>query len=251
MKTDVFIGLDFETTGLDPQNDGIIEIGAVKFTETGEILDEFQKLANPGKKIPRAARRVHGIKDRDLIGQLSPGEVWELLIEWAGDYTAFVAHNAAFEVNFLRNLYKAQPKIPNYMFIDTLDLSRRSLKGRNSYKLYDLVPHLAGRHRALDDAIACSALFLKISLTYKSGNIPKKTSIQPMSSFRTIDNSPTKKQKDYIRDLGGNTNRPQTKQEASKYIDKLVSKRDKKGGSFKRSVLILIVLGVLIWVFLL
>jgi DNA polymerase-3 subunit epsilon len=247
MSEAIFIALDFETTGLNPDKDGIIEMGAVKFTADGTILDKFEQLTNPGIRISSDAQSIHGIKTLDLKGQPSPVDAWNMLIEWAGEFTAFVAHNAEFEVHYLRPLVRELEKPADYMFVDTLELSRRRLKNEKNYKLSSLIPEIKGAHRALNDATACSKLYLKIAETYKTGKIPTKTSFRPMSSFKKYDNRPTERQKNYIRDLGGKPNKPQTKQEASVYIDKLKSGGGKGESSTIRNIFILVLVIFVFW----
>ena len=61
----ILVSLDLETTGLDPQRDAIIEIGAVKF-RGDEVLDTFSTLINPGRAIPPKITDLTGIADRDV-----------------------------------------------------------------------------------------------------------------------------------------------------------------------------------------
>jgi DNA polymerase III epsilon subunit-like protein len=247
MNESILIALDFETTGLYPDSDGIIEMGAVKFTTDGNIIDKFEQLTNPGIPISTKAQSIHGIKTSDLKGQPNPVTAWNMLIEWAGEFTAFVTHNAKFEVHFLRPLVQELRISADYIFIDTLDLSRRRLKNENNYKLSSLVPEIKESHRALSDATACSKLYLKIAETYKSGKIPKKTSFHPMSSFPIYDNRPTERQKNYISYLGGNPIKPETKQDASIYIDKLKSRYGKNESSTIRTILIIVIVIAMLW----
>ena len=75
--------------------------------------------------------------------------------------------------------------------------------------------------RALPDAAACADLFVRVAATYKSGKIPRKTYIRSIHSFDEYahPDEPTKRQLNYIRDLGGDGSKISTKSEASKYID--------------------------------
>src|SRR5512136_469305 len=62
----ILVSLDLETTGLDPQRDAIIEIGAVKF-RGDEILDIFATLVNPARSIPPKITDLTGIADQDVV----------------------------------------------------------------------------------------------------------------------------------------------------------------------------------------
>lgn len=219
-----FVALDFETTGLNPQEHRIIEIGAVKFSEDGELIDTFEILVDPGQAISKEAQKIHKVTDQMVQGKAPPHLAWSQFLNWAGDVNTFVSHNAEFEARFINSLYPDTKHVPPIFFIDTLDVSRARLKHESSYALGALVPELAQRgHRALPDAAACAELFVRLSKTYKSGKIPIKSYIRPISSFKDYrsPDAPTLKQLDYIDALGGDRTRPTSKSQASEYIDYL------------------------------
>jgi DNA polymerase III epsilon subunit family exonuclease len=224
-----FIAIDFETTGLDPREDKIVEIGAVRFSEKGEILDTFEMLANPGRSIPKEAQEKNGITNNMVREKLPPAEVWKRFLEWAGTkYTALVAHNAAkFEIHFVRALYSNRQDIPKLVFLDTYLLSKARLKNERSFRLDALVPKQRGesRHRALPDAKACVKLFMKNAATYQSGKIPRchMRAIESFGEFVPRD-APSKRQLKYIEDLGGDHSKVSSRSEASTYIDYLKGK---------------------------
>lgn len=217
----LLIAIDFETTGLNPRFSSIIEVGAVKFSEEGDVIDTFEMLANPNGLIPRDAEAIHGIS-RDMVQSCpSPEEVWAEFLRWSAGVAVFVAHNAAFEASFIRALYENQSDIPAFCFIDTLELSRKRLPARAGYKLTDLVEKFDGPiHRALPDAKACFQLYMTLSATYKSGKVPTKTYIRSMSDFEERDR-PTERQLRFIASLGGDPSSVRTKSQASSYIDRL------------------------------
>ena len=62
-----YAALDLETTGLDPDRDGVIEVGAVAFNHH-VVVDRLELLANPGRKLPDAVARLTGIKNEELRG---------------------------------------------------------------------------------------------------------------------------------------------------------------------------------------
>src|SRR5215470_5644455 len=69
-----FVALDLETTGLDPEQDAIIEFGAVRMRD-GEIVEEYSTLINPGRPIPDYVKTLTGITDEDFLPKPhSPGE---------------------------------------------------------------------------------------------------------------------------------------------------------------------------------
>lgn len=153
----VYTALDLETTGLDPMVDRIIEIGLVKFTGTGQILDEFTTLVdNPGSS--REAREVHRIDDADLVGApLLETVLPEALAFISG--TVLVAHNLDFDEAFLTAAL-SRHGIPagDIPAVCTLQTCRRQLEGP-AFSLAAMHKTATGqwavgKHTALGDARA-------------------------------------------------------------------------------------------------
>lgn len=231
-----YVAIDFETTGLDPESDQIIEIGAARFSLENTNAEEFQTLVKPTVAISKGARRLHKLTAKKLADAPSIDDAWISFVEWLGDDTVLIAHNASFEAKFIRPLYKGT-NLPPFTMIDTLALARTRIKGLSGYKLGDLVEIEGDAHRALPDACACGALFLSLSKTYKSGVVPLKThgkTIMELAPQRSSvgqpnarqkssrdSDKPTVRQLNYIERLGGNPRKPRTKAAASRYIDKL------------------------------
>ncbi|MGK0248221.1 MAG: DNA polymerase III epsilon subunit family exonuclease [Oleispira sp.] len=233
----MYISVDFETTGLDPDESKIVEIGAVKFNENGQIIDTFEILVNPSIKISKSAGNVHGITEEMLIGKPTPRDGWEMCLEWAGGDNTFFAHNAQFEVSFIKALYNQTDTVPDIAFVDTLAAARKRLKGRSSYKLTELVKEIDGdAHRALPDAKACVTLFIMLAETYKSGKLPIATHSKMLSEY-TRHNEPTNKQMSYIISLGGDPDRVDTKKEASVYIDLLIKESPEPSAGLKEDTI--------------
>jgi DNA polymerase-3 subunit epsilon len=176
----VFTAFDLETTGLDPEKDCIVEIGAVKFDRRGPIC-RYNVLVNPEIPMPAEAGRVNGITDEMLAGQPSLETVFpDFLALIKG--TVLAAHNAPFDRGFVdaklaalhraggNDLFGARvwtppfPALPNRT-ADTLVLSRRSFPGRARYALQEIAADLGIRavnaHRAEDDACLCMELFIR------------------------------------------------------------------------------------------
>jgi len=154
-----FVIVDLETSGGTPAEGAITEIGAVKVCG-GEILSEFQTLVNPGHPIPPFITLLTGIND-SMVEQ-SPGISFALpaFIEWAGD-CVFVAHNASFDLGFLRGSAKLlNISFPSHAVLDTLTLARCVLQPDEvqNRKLGTLAAYFGSPtepvHRALADARA-------------------------------------------------------------------------------------------------
>ena len=159
-----YVVFDLETTGLDYTNCEILEIGAVKI-RNGKIIETFQTLCKPFRPIPSDATGVNGITD-EMVKDAPKFE------EIVGDFYKFtrgstlVAHNANFDTTFLDyHAVKYGYKFDN-MVLDTLEMSRRLVKGLKKYKLGVLAEYfnisLVNAHRALFDTIATAKVFIEL-----------------------------------------------------------------------------------------
>ncbi|MCO6453160.1 MAG: DEAD/DEAH box helicase family protein [Caldilineales bacterium] len=153
----VYVAVDLETTGFNPDRDAIIELGAVRFRD-GEILEEFSQVVNPGRAIPRAIQQLTGISQREADGAPDLSQVASRFRTFIGD-APLVGHNIEFDASFLRsnNLYRFND------LIDTWELALIVLQGLPSYKLGRVAEHfgidLENAHRAFDDALATYRIF--------------------------------------------------------------------------------------------
>ncbi|MBK9749749.1 MAG: DEAD/DEAH box helicase [Chloroflexi bacterium] len=154
------VALDLETTGLDPTQDQIIEIGAVRF-RNGEVIDEFNELVDPGRPIPPIVSTLTGIQNDDLVGKPRLATVLPKLKEFVGD-SPFVGHNIGFDASFL---YK-QGALQDNLRIDTYELASVLLPTAPRYNLTSLTQMLnfdiESAHRALYDAKATAFLYWKL-----------------------------------------------------------------------------------------
>lgn len=154
------VAVDLETTGLNVDTDAIIEIGAVKLLN-GEIVDQFSTLVNPGFALPPETTYITGIRQEDLRGMPILRDVLPDLVTFIGNAT-LIAHNAAFDVTFLRRfgIVKSNPTL------DTLELASLLLPKMPRYGLGGLTTLLNipqdDQHRALADAKATALLYLHL-----------------------------------------------------------------------------------------
>lgn len=150
--------IDFETTGLSPRFDRIIEVGVV-LVRNHEIVDTFCELMDPGFRIPSYITELTGISTAMVKGKPAPEKVMPQLRELIGDYPC-VAHNASFDRGFFeaemsRAGISCQPS-----FLCSMLLARRLVQDSGSHKLGTLVQHLGlakpdgmRAHRALADCL--------------------------------------------------------------------------------------------------
>ncbi|MGL5097119.1 MAG: 3'-5' exonuclease, partial [Planctomycetia bacterium] len=167
-----FVAFDTETTGLDPIGGRLVELGAVRFNLRGEI-DRWSRLVDPRMPIPFAVRRIHGIDDAMVAGQPTERTLVPRLIEFFGDpNTILLAHNASFDLGFLRAaLRRAALPFPAHAVIDSVRLARRRVR-LPSYRLEALGRHYGlidkEDHRALPDALLLHRVFLKLLIEAES-----------------------------------------------------------------------------------
>lgn len=153
-----FVVVDLETTG-GSGDDAITEIGAVK-VRGGEILGEFQTLVNPGTHIPGLIAVLTGITNQMVADAPRVHQVLGPFLEFAAG-SVLVAHNAGFDVGFLKRACQAQSvDWPGFPVVDTVALARQALLRDEvaNCKLATLAAHFHATtlpdHRALSDARA-------------------------------------------------------------------------------------------------
>lgn len=168
VRDQVFSALDFETTGLDSAGDQIVEIGLVKFTGAGDVLDEFSTLVRSFGS-SASARQVHRIDDEDLIGapqlKVALARVLALI-----KGSIVVAHNLNFEESFIDAAFAMCEMLPTSITgLCTLENSRRHLEGRAfSLKVMGKTAtgeFASGEHTALGDARSVMQVLLWLERT--------------------------------------------------------------------------------------
>jgi DNA polymerase III epsilon subunit family exonuclease len=159
----VFTAFDVETTGFSPENDRIVEIGAVRFVGNGEILASTNWLVHPGMEIPFYATEVNGITTERVSGAPVFGTVWPEFAAFCQD-SILLAHNAPFDTGFLRaELERAGIPPPAMPVGDTLPLFRCWFPQAESHALEPLSIYLGVQggeyHRAAADSFHIVTVF--------------------------------------------------------------------------------------------
>jgi exodeoxyribonuclease X len=159
-----FLVLDTETTGLDSNEDKVVELAATQVYR-GQVQGLFSTLIDPGRPIPPEASVVHHLTERDVAGKPSLATVWPHAVEkhiqdWPRPQV-FVAHNATFDKQFL-------PTPPGVLWLCTKRLAQKVWpevgKYQNQYLRYWLKLDLdvGMPHRALADTLVTGHLLVRI-----------------------------------------------------------------------------------------
>lgn len=159
-RTDSYVCVDLETTGLNPKTDKIIEIGAVK-VENGKCIDTFETFVNPGRVLEQRIVELTGITDEQLKTAPSIGEIFPSLLSFLGEHV-LLGHSVLFDYSFIKKAAVNGRYTFERSGIDTLKIARKYLPQLESRSLDYLcghykIPHKA--HRALEDARATCALY--------------------------------------------------------------------------------------------
>jgi DNA polymerase-3 subunit alpha (Gram-positive type) len=145
--------LDLETTGFSPVTEKITEIGIMKY-EGGKVIDTFSCFVNPQKPIPARVVEVTHITDDMVRNAETIDQVFPKMLEFIKD-SVLVAHNAAFDVGFLKHNAKVLGYDFDFTYVDTLTLAQEVFPDFKTYKLGRIAKNLGIKvevaHRALDD----------------------------------------------------------------------------------------------------
>lgn len=194
--------LDLETTGFSPVTEKITEIGIMKYKE-GKVIDKFSCFVNPEKPIPLKVIEITNItndmvKDAETIEQVFP-KILEFI-----KGSVLVAHNAAFDIGFLKHNAKVLGYDFDFTYLDTLTLAQELFPEYKTYKLGRIAKNLGisveVAHRALDDVDTTVKVF-KIMLEklkergaqtledidiYGSDEVAKKEEYKKLRTYHAI-----------------------------------------------------------------
>jgi DNA polymerase-3 subunit epsilon/ATP-dependent DNA helicase DinG len=208
----IIVAVDIETTGLNPDEDAIIEIGAVKFNGR-RVEDEWSTLVNPRRPIPGFITQLTGITNPMVRNAPYLIDVMAGLIEFIGD-APIVGHNISFDLSFLQQAGALRHNID----IDTYELAAVLMPTASRYNLSALAQQLnillPATHRALDDARVTHAVFaammekaqaLPLSLLAEIVRMGEPLDWQANWAFQQVLRQRAKEHVQAKKDLGGAT----------------------------------------------
>ena len=192
---DVYVVFDLETTGFSPDKNKIIEIGAVK-VECGSITERFSTFVNPEVPIPFHIEELTSIRDDMVMDAPKIEEILPQFLEFC-EGAIMVAHNAEFDMSFIRKNCERQQLTAEFTVIDTVALARMLLPHLNRFKL-DTVAKALGisldhHHRAVDDAACTAEIFVRFIQMLKDRGMQTLDEVNRMgqASAETIKKLPT------------------------------------------------------------
>ncbi len=158
-----YVVFDLETTGLDVMNNGIIEIGAVRILN-GKLVEQFSTLVKPDYPITEETTDITGITQQMLDKAPKISMVIPDFMKFI-EGSILVAHNAEFDLKFIKKFAGAEEYEIKNRVEDTLVLARSVLKGLKHHDLHTIGDYFGvvfNHHRALDDAKATAEIFLEL-----------------------------------------------------------------------------------------
>lgn len=230
---DNFLVVDIETTGISPEMNTITEIGAIKVIDN-KVVGHYSQLINPEAVVTAKITEITGLTNEILKDEPVLDEVYGEFLEFAEDLP-LLGHNITFDFSFL----KYQGNQRGYTFersgIDTLYLASNFVPELRSKSLTSLISHYKIQremaHRAYHDALATYELYLIFKDKFMNECNEEYFMPKPLY-WKAKKSSPiTPKQKSFLSSL---IRKHQmftdievdklSKSEASRYIDRILSK---------------------------
>ena len=189
----IYVAIDLEFTGLDPQRDEIIEIAMVKF-RGDEVLDTFESLVHTKRTISTKIEQLSGISQEDVASAPPLKSLRGRILSFASNHP-LVGHTIEMDLSFLNR----QGRMLQNLAIDTFELASILVPEASRYSLVDLTQLLGidqpEAHRAMADAMATKDLFLALvaraetwdtALLNEFSELSSNTAWPPLRVFRDI-----------------------------------------------------------------
>ncbi len=193
------IAIDFETTGLSPLTDKIVEFAAVKLRPNGST-EVYNTLVNPEVPIPKRTTDIHGIEDNMVKNSPAIENLLNPFLDFAGALP-IVGHNVKFDFGLLSsNFYRFNIPFPSSQIYCSLKASRKAFERMPNHRLDTLVNQLniplGNHHHGLNDAFASMIIFakavekkksvLKTSFLFNGQDLNRNTSFYLPNSMKCL-----------------------------------------------------------------
>ena len=182
---DSFVVFDLETTGFSAAKNKIIEIGAVKVVN-GSITERFSTFVNPKVPIPYEIEQLTHITDDMVLDAPMIHEILPQFMEFCQN-AVMVAHNADFDMSFIRHNCDLLGLECEKTVLDTVALARVLLPSLNRFKLNTIAKalniSLENHHRAVDDAACTAEIFIKFVEMLRERGIETMENLEQMESY--------------------------------------------------------------------
>lgn len=184
---DEFVVFDIETTGLSPHSCKITEIGAV-LVKNDEVLSVFNTFVDPEIPIPEEIVALTGITDEMVHGAPKTREAVQMFFDFIGN-RMLVAHNASFDISFIRKAAIDHELTFNNAYLDTVSMSRFVNPDLKKHKLDTIAEYFGlgdfNHHRASDDAEMCAHIFYRMVAKLQNDGVETPAQMSEVMSDRT------------------------------------------------------------------
>lgn len=232
MTENEYIAVDLETTGLNPKEDRILEIGAL-LVRDGVVQEEFQRLVNPCCLLGETTVQITGITDEMAAGGAELKAAMEEFLDFCGDLP-LLGHRVLFDYRFLKRAAVNLGHSFERSGMDTLELCRRFMPAEEKKNLQDACRYFGiasmGSHRALWDAWSAHFLYQELAGRYRAAD-EKPFLPKPLIYKVKREQPASKRQKERLQELlkYHKIKAPVqldslTRNEASRLVDKITAK---------------------------
>ncbi|MBQ8496865.1 MAG: PolC-type DNA polymerase III [Clostridia bacterium] len=184
---DEFVVFDIETTGLSSLSSKITEIGAV-LVKNDEVLSVFNTFVNPEMPIPEDIVELTGITDEMVTDAPKTKEAVQKFLDFIGD-RMLVAHNASFDISFIRKAAQDHDLPFNNTYLDTLSMSRFVNPDLKNHKLNTIADYFKlgdfNHHRASDDAEMTAKIFYRMAAKLENDGVSTTAEMSAAMADRT------------------------------------------------------------------
>ncbi len=185
---DEIVFFDLETTGTSIYKDQVIEIAAVVL-KNGKITDSFQTLVNPHIPIPKKITEITGITNQDVHEGIEEDEAFEKFFEFVNN-RVLVAHNATFDIGFVKRWLNKHDKPFEFTFIDSLPLARALVPEISRYNMNRLCSFFKIKneraHRAKEDSEASAKVLVKLFDRARDKGVIKLKDLNSLIDIKTM-----------------------------------------------------------------